>query len=1225
MFKVEQEQLMTSKKRPQAGDGNQNDIQLTTNEQTFRLLFENHPIPMLVYDLKTLEFLQVNEAAVETYGYTRDEFSKLNLKDIISEAGVKRLLKEMKKKLPALQHSEWHNHLKDGRIIDVEVTSHILDFEGRKSVLVMVQDITERKQAENALRVSEEKFRKAFMISPDAININRMSDGMYVATNRGFTQILGYEESECIGKTSTELNIWDDPNDRAALVAGLAKTGEVSNLEARFRARNGDIKYGMVSASVLDLDGVKHIISITRDITARKQEQENLSASEAELRALFASMRDAVMVIDCGGVYRKIAPTNTDLLVGPPENLLGRNLKDFFSVEQAGTFLNVIQQVLETKQPARIEYQLSIHDRSLWFAATISPMDVDNVLWVARDITARKQSEASLRESDERYHTLFDRMMDGIYRSTHEGRFIDVNPAMVKMFGYSSKEEMLAVDIKSELYFAPEERGSHILDTGQEETEEYRMRRKDGSEIWVEDHGYYVHDEQGNPKFHEGMLRDITARKQAEESLFKLKKSVDTSTDAIFMTDTQGVFTYVNPGFTALYGFTAEEVVGKVTPRILKCGLLDPQYYVDFWKKLSNKQEVKDEILNKRKDGKLVDADQSATPILDEADHIIGYLAIQRDITKRKQMDDELRWAEERYRKLFEEAPMMEVITRRQSGEPIITDCNQTFLKTMGFTREEVIGHSLSEFYTSESQLALLGKDGYMRALNGKLLSDERELIACDGRIINVMLTATPEVNARGQVIGTHAIYVDITERKLAEEALQIAEANFRSIFENATVGIYQSTPDGRFLNVNNVMARIFGYDSPQEMIESIVSIDQQYYVDPATRQEFIRLMVKQGQVHEFNSKNYRKDGNHIHAQESARAVKDAQGNILYFEGFVSDVTERKHSEETLRESENRFRHMADTTPTLVWMSGVDALCNYFNMPWLSFTGRTMEQEIGNGWTEGIHPEDHEHCHETYTRSFNGRSEFKMEYRLRRADGEYRWMLNHGVPRFSAEGEFFGFIGSCIDISDFKQAEDELSRANSSLKIAHHELEKSLSHEQILARTDGLTGLYNYRYFFELASREFEVSMHYRRALAIIIFDMDHLKQVNDSLGHLYGDRMLTTVAQTSVTQVRSVDSLARYGGDEFVILLPQTNAQTAFAIAERIRASVASIRLNTEKGSLFVTLSIGIAEIQNDPPDQSVEQVVQRADQALYAAKQGGRNRTVIFNPENEINSGKK
>ena len=137
---------------------------------------------------------------------------------------------------------------------------------------------------------------------------------------------------------------------------------------------------------------------------------------------------------------------------------------------------------------------------------------------VQAELVERKHTENALRESEEQYRSLFDRMMDGIYRSTPAGKFVDVNPAMVGMFGYASRDEMLEVDIKKELYFAPEERGSHILDTGREEIEIYRMRRKDGTEIWVEDHGTYVHDEQGRVIYHAGMLRDVTERKRAEEA-----------------------------------------------------------------------------------------------------------------------------------------------------------------------------------------------------------------------------------------------------------------------------------------------------------------------------------------------------------------------------------------------------------------------------------------------------------------------------------------------------------------------------------------------------------------------------------------------------------------------------------------------------------------------------------------------------------------------------------
>lgn len=138
---------------------------------------------------------------------------------------------------------------------------------------------------------------------------------------------------------------------------------------------------------------------------------------------------------------------------------------------------------------------------------------------IQAELAERRYTESALRQSEEQYRSLFENMIDGIYRSTHEGKFVDVNPAMVKMFGYSSRQEMLKIDIKKELYFSPEERGSHILDTGQQEIEVYRMRRKDGSEIWVEDHGNYIHDENGKIIYHSGMLRDITERKRAEEAI----------------------------------------------------------------------------------------------------------------------------------------------------------------------------------------------------------------------------------------------------------------------------------------------------------------------------------------------------------------------------------------------------------------------------------------------------------------------------------------------------------------------------------------------------------------------------------------------------------------------------------------------------------------------------------------------------------------------------------
>src|SRR5690606_24895968 len=143
---------------------------------------------------------------------------------------------------------------------------------------------------------------------------------------------------------------------------------------------------------------------------------------------------------------------NPELLYKPSHELLGRSLLDVFPAERAAYFIDTVQRVVDTKQPAEIEDSLVIDNRIFWFEATISSLGGDRTLWVARNVTERRRMENALRESEERYRSLFDNMMDGIYRSTHDGRFVEVNPAMVRMFGYASREEMLQVDIKSELY-----------------------------------------------------------------------------------------------------------------------------------------------------------------------------------------------------------------------------------------------------------------------------------------------------------------------------------------------------------------------------------------------------------------------------------------------------------------------------------------------------------------------------------------------------------------------------------------------------------------------------------------------------------------------------------------------------------------------------------------------------------------------------------------------------
>jgi PAS domain S-box-containing protein len=181
-------------------------------------------------------------------------------------------------------------------------------------------------------------------------------------------------------------------------------------------------------------------------------------------------------------------------------------------------------------------------------------------------------------------------------------------------------------------------------------------------------------------------------------------------------------------------------------------------------------------------------------------------------------------------------------------------------------------------------------------------------------------------------------------------------------------------------------------------------------------------------------------------------SIRSFDGRVLLAMSVVVDITERKRQEQAVKESEERFRLAINTAPMMVWVSGCDKLCTYFNKAWLDFTGRPIEAELGNGWADGVHPEDLQQCVETYEWSFDERKDFRMEYRLLRHDGEYRWIIDIGVPRFSPDGVFAGYIGSCVDVTDRKRAEDDRitmleSIAQLNRAASMGQLAASLAHE----------------------------------------------------------------------------------------------------------------------------------------------------------------------------------
>lgn len=311
------------------------------------------------------------------------------------------------------------------------------------------------------------------------------------------------------------------------------------------------------------------------------------------------------------------------------------------------------------------------------------------------------------------------------------------------------------------------------------------------------------------------------------------------------------------------------------------------------------------------------------------------------------------------------------------------------------------------------------------------------------------LISKIPIIDDKGSAEGLISYFIDITAKKKAEEELikyrnnleelvhdrnaellkkqlelKDSELKFKTLFEGANDGIVVvDAITKKIVITNRRFCDMLGYDSAEILNISTEDIHPQEAL-PIVEAHFIRMQKGIFDI-EFDVPVKRKDGSIFFADISANPIKLADKNFSI--ANFRDTTERKRILNLLKESEIHYRNLANSGQSLIWTSGLDMKCNYFNQPWLDFTGRTLDQEIGDGWTEGVFPDDLERCIKIYTESFKQQKSFSMEYRLRHFNGEYRWIQDDGYPRHSSS-EFIGYIGHCLDITDRKNNQEELIR-----------------------------------------------------------------------------------------------------------------------------------------------------------------------------------------------------
>jgi diguanylate cyclase (GGDEF)-like protein len=343
------------------------------------------------------------------------------------------------------------------------------------------------------------------------------------------------------------------------------------------------------------------------------------------------------------------------------------------------------------------------------------------------------------------------------------------------------------------------------------------------------------------------------------------------------------------------------------------------------------------------------------------------------------------------------------------------------------------------------------------------------------------------------------------------------------------------------------------------------------------------------------------------------RLSRDVAANVVISH---EDVTEQKKLEHTLRETQETLRHILELLPVGVWIMDKEGRITHGNPAgrriWAGarYVGPEDFGEYRGWWMDSgkaIAPDEW-----AAARAISkGETSIDEEIRIQCFDGSTKIILNSAIPLHDLAGRISGAIIVNQDITARKEQELELLRVRETLEKANRELRDSLDREQLRARTDELTGLHNRRYFFELAERECSVARRHGRPLSVVMIDIDHFKQINDTFGHQAGDEVLARVAQIVAVPRRTGDIVARYGGEEFMLMLPETTAESALGVAEHVRLTVAADGVDTPAGRAKFTISAGVAALDADT--QTLEQLIRQADLALYAAKAQGRNRSVL------------
>lgn len=1013
-------------------------------------------------------------------------------------------------------------------------------------------------------------------------------------------------------------------------------------LDVIFKFAAGDLTArGTLSGDDSSLDGVMAGINILGEelqarVTEAQQAQQSLADSEAQLRAIFNTTQDGIILAEAQTWRFRMTNDSICRMLGySRDELLNLTIFDIHPEEELDNVGRHLERQLKGENiVATLPVQRK--DGSVFYAdINAAPVTLDGQQYIAgvfRDITDRRQAEEkilnlnqALEEKVQQLLATQDELeqhrahleqevarqtasLTEAQRIAHLGNWewdlvnntVSWSDEMYRIFGLLPKQ----LDPSYEAFLNavyPEDR--QLVDDSVREalqrqhtySIEHRILQPDGTLRYVHGQAEVIHGEDGQPTSMVGTFQDITKRKQVEDTLQESEERFHsisaTAQDAIIMMDKDKNISYWNEAAEKIFGYSAEEVMGQDLHQLL----VPARFHEAFFKEYGHFKNTGEgpaigktlELAALRKDGSEFPVELSLSAALLGNQWIA--IAMVRDITKRKQKEDELHMTVDRLNEAEHVGKIGFLDWDLITNEIELSD---EALRIYGLapTRKKLELEEITKLvHPDDVEDAVKSLRNAIET--GAKHDIEHRIIRTDGTVVYVHTPAQIVRDANGKPIRILGTVQDITERKQMETDLRESEQAYRTLSQNMPGMIYRVLirEGGRMQFYNEMPAQITGYTADELATGKLCSIESLILDEdrPGVEAEVMRAMAeKRAFVVEYRLKH--KDGGIRWMEEHGMPVYGTDGAPLYIDGVIFDVTEHKQDEIKLQ----LFRALLDNSSdavevmdpvTLGFIDVNDTECRelgYSREELLSMKIMDIDVEL----TPNQMKEFMAHIQQ--------KGEVRFESVHRRKD-DTKFPVEVITKLVELDKPYLMSIAR--DITERKHAEAEV-------QILQEQLREQALH-------DPLTGLYNRRYLEESIGREIIRAERYSKPIGIVMCDIDHFKRVNDSYGHLEGDEVLKAFAELLSKHSRGSDIVCRFGGEEFLLLLPDMPPDIAYQRAEELRASLESQQIG--KSLIQVTASFGVAAFPLN--GTTIEALISAVDTAMYRAKETGRNRVVV------------